>query len=554
LPIAPIPSAPLTGERLCEMFQSASTWMDRHVDAINALNVFPVPDGDTGLNMSLTLQSAVAALPVGATPTVAEMADALAHGALMGARGNSGVILAQYLRGFAQACATAESMDAAGLARALTSGAEAAYRAVEEPVEGTILTVARHAAEAATPMAQDGSVEDTLRAAQEAARIAVAQTPDQLPLLRQAGVVDAGGEGLRVMLEGLQRELQGEQVEGSAQPVAAHVDLSTLHHSEHDFFGYCTELLVQGIDMKLDRIREELKALGTCVLVVGDEQLVKVHVHTLRPGTVLNVATDLGTLVKVKIDNMELQYQELVTQTPAKIERTVASPVAPPALVDETAPGTALVAVANGEGFAAIFESYGAVVVPGGPTMNPSVSQLAEGVRRANRAHVILLPNHRNVIMTAQQAASMVDGRSVSIFPTENLAQGVAATLTCNPEATAEQNFPLLQAAAERCRCIELTVAARDAVIDDVPIAAGFYMALLNGRLSATGGSLREVLATTLEQIGSGPFEVATIFVGVDGNASEAEELSALLTSKLGVPVETLSGGQAHYPYLVSVE
>lgn len=531
----------LSGAELREAFTASGAWLDRHAEAINALNVFPVPDGDTGLNMSLTLGSALEQLRSTGASSVGEVAEAVARGALLGARGNSGVILAQLLRGMARTLHGHEAADGKLLAAALVAGADAAYTAVTNPVEGTILTVARGAGRAAQKAAASLGPLSVLEHAHRAARAAVAETPDQLPILKQAGVVDSGGEGYRVVLEGLLRSLRGEPMEESPIAVTMRVDFSALHQDADDFYGYCTEVLFQGANLDANAVRTHLQELGSSVLVVGDEEMLKVHVHTLHPGAVLELATDLGEIVKVKIDNMQIQHQEFA-----------AAPTQPAS--GKLGEGTSIVAVALGAGFEEIFASLGAVAVRGGQTMNPSVGEITAAIQKASREEVIILPNDRNVRMAAEHAAQGFQGRKVQVLPTESIPQGIAAALALNPEADADANVSTLAEAASRCRTIELTRAVRSARLNGLAIDAGAPLAILDGDPVATGASFEDALRGALHRLPRRDYEIVTIYVGSEATAEDASSLAEIIRQQTGLPVDIAAGGQPHYLYIISVE
>jgi uncharacterized protein len=545
-------AACLDGVTLGAALQTATRWLEQNAEAVNALNVFPVPDGDTGLNMSLTLASANEQLQSMPLSSIGEAAEAMARGALMGSRGNSGVILAHILRGFARALAEETVATGPALARALAAGADAAYAGVPNPVEGTILTVARAAAESAASEASGGAdVVAVLDAAHSAAEEAVANTPNLLPILRQASVVDAGGEGYRIFLQGLLMHLRGEPLPSSVE-VLSRADLSSLHQDDGDFFGYCTEVLFQGRNLDVGATRDRLASLGTSVLAAGDASMMKIHVHTERPGAVIDLATELGELVRVKIDNMQLQHQQFA----GSANRPHTGPDRPTLAAPHQSvePGTSIVAVASGAGMATLFRDLGAGVVDGGPTMNPSVEDLAQAIRSAPLREVIVLPNNKNVFMAAEQARKLVPERPIEVVPTCSMAQGVAATLALNPESEAARNLPVLTAAANRCRVIEIATASRDVDIDGVLIRAGKPVALLDDRPAAAGRSEAEVLTTALARLGRTTPEAATIYVGIDGSLEGAEVLATAIKEQFGLDPDVVEGGQPHYQYVVCLE
>jgi uncharacterized protein len=543
----------LNGPALRDALHASATWLEAHAEAINALNVFPVPDGDTGLNLSLTLRSAVDAIPSPAPSSAGEVSVALAHGALMGARGNSGVILAELLRAASTRLRECTDVDATAIAEALEAGRLAAYRAVERPVEGTVLTVAREAAAVALQAARDSSdLRYLFEAVHEAARQAVKRSPEQLEILRRASVVDAGGEGLRVIFEGILRHLRGESVDLGPARIEVRADLSSLHDEGDDRYGYCTEVLLQAPSLDIPEVRTRLQQMGTCVVVVGDAELLKIHVHTPEPGNVLNLATSIGEMVKVKIDNMQLQHEAFARAAPGIATSTRSSASSSTGLA-RTA-GTALVAVTIGDGFAQLFESLGAVVVEGGQTMNPSVDQIVRAIDATRRDQVIVLPNDRNVRLAAEQASRLRPERTILILPTEDLPRGVAAALALNPDAGAQENLPHLQSAAERCHTLQLTRAVRDATLDGLTIARGALLALLDGRAVTSADRFPELASRALDRLPSGNYEIATIYPGIDALPADTKRLGEVIHQQLGVEVSVQPGGQPHYDYVVGIE
>ena len=536
----------LDGETLQAALVTAAQWLERRAEAINALNVFPVPDGDTGLNMSLTLASAAREAGTVEGASVGPVAKAMARGALLGSRGNSGVILAKLLGGVAEEIATCQLLDARNLTLALRAGAKAAYEALANPVEGTILTVARAAAAGAAAVSS-GDIIEVLEAAHRSAQVAVAETPDLLPVLKQASVVDAGGEGFRILLEGLLFHLRGDTLPEGASGPATWADLSSVHQGDGDFYGYCTEILIQGRGLDAAAIRQQVSALGSSVLVVGDGELIKLHVHTPRPGAILDFATDLGELLKVKIDNMQIQHEEFAARA-----STSGLASREPALKRE--PGTSLVAVTSGNGVARVFESLGVTVVDGGSTMNPSVEDIGRAIEAARRSDVLVLPNNPNVILAAEEAARLVPDRAVRVIPTRNVAQGVAAALALSPEADAAANVAGCCAASARTHCIEMTRAARSATLGGIDIGEGQCFGLLDGEPAAADRGFRAVLDRSLQKLSTNTLEIATVYVGADGTAEEADDLKQCLEENRGVEVEIVSGGQPNYPYIISLE
>ncbi|MHB1131158.1 MAG: DAK2 domain-containing protein [Chloroflexota bacterium] len=548
---------------------SATAWVERNAEQINALNVFPVPDGDTGSNMWLTLQSAVGeanALPENAG--AGAVARAAAHGALMGARGNSGVILSQLLRGIARGLDDISAFDASDLALALVEGAATAYRGVIKPVEGTILTVARESAEAARQALVEGpDVIALLEVAVTAGRESLARTPSLLPVLAEAGVVDAGGKGYLVFLEGWLRHHLGDTVEtGLSSPAV--VGVEAVGEGE---YGYCTEFLVRGAAIDVGALQNEVLALGDSALVVGDGAVVRVHVHTFDPGAILSAAARRGTLHRVKIDNMAEQHREFLLGQPdeerqltdeaqAVRERRHAEasplPVATASQFKRTPfAEVSMVVVASGTGCAELFRSLGAaVVVPGGQTMNPSTRELLEAVEAAPASAVVLLPNNGNIVPTAQQAVPMSD-KKVLVVPTRTIPQGIAALMAFNYEASLEDNARVMTEAAQRVRTVEVTWAVRDAKVDGVEVASGNAIAVLDGELVGASNDLAAVALEAVERAGAASAELVTVMYGEESSQASAEALADSIGRRWpSLCVEIVNGGQPHYPFVISVE
>lgn len=541
-------AAALDGADVHRLFSAAADWLAANADAINAINVFPVPDGDTGLNMSLTLVAAVtAAGPVAAEgSTASEVAAAMSRGALMGARGNSGVILSQIIRGFSAGLSGAGAASPAVLARAFRAARDAAYGAVPEPVEGTILTVIEAVATAA-----EGYVATTeptcpglITATTEAAREAVRRTPELLPVLAEAGVVDAGGQGLLTILEGVRREITGEGEAAPAPSPATRAQvMAAAAHEEGDIFGYCTEVLLSGRALDRDAALARMSDLGRSVLVVGDQDLLRVHVHTEDPGAVLSWGTSLGVLLRVKVDNMDEQHRAwLAGQRDAVLTGS------------EAGTGWRLVAVAPGDGMAEVLRGLGvSVTVAGGQTNNPSAEEILSGVATAGGDGVFVLPNNKNVVLTAGQAASLTPA-TVRVIPTRTFPQGVAAALAFSPEATAEENERAMTSAAASVQTIEVTRAVRPAHVKGVDVAQGQFIAIVDGDLALAGESAEEVALAALDALANDEATVVTVYWGEGTLEPLARDLAERIRGGFGVEVEVVRGGQPLYPYIISVE
>ncbi len=545
------------GQQLKAMVQAGLAWLNQHIPLINALNVFPVPDGDTGTNMYLTLEAAWQEIAGRPERSVAPITEALAHGALMGARGNSGVILSQIFRGMAQALHDAELLDTNLLARALQQASATAYKAVIRPVEGTILTVARRAAEASVLAAETaGNLREMMALVVEAARKAVEETPSLLPVLAEAGVVDAGGQGLYVILEGMLRYLRGESVEAVLEPEEEVI----LHHPEgpEEGYGYDVQFILTGENLDVDRIRADIDAMGVSTLVVGDSRTVKVHVHTPEPGTPLNYAARLGSLSKVIVENMQEQYEEfrgagraaVPPPTPVPFQSVAPQPPAP-ALVSDIG----IVAVVPGEGLAKVFKSLGtSAIVPGGQTMNPSTEELLSAVESLAQKKVIILPNNKNVVLTAQQAKSLSD-RDIRVVPSTNIPQGISALLAFNYQSDLDTNVELMTEALGNIQAAEVTRAVRSVKINGLQVEEGQYIGLLNGDLVSAGETLTDVVLDLLEKMGAEELEIITLYYGEGVSAEDARALADLIAERYpDQEIEVVEGDQPHYPYIISGE
>lgn len=549
-------AASLDGAQLLEAFQAATTWLEHHVGEVNALNVFPVPDGDTGTNMHLTMTAALK--DVAPQASVSAVARQIERQALRGARGNSGVILSQIIRGFSEGLSGKPEVDAEGLAQAFRQASERAYKAVMKPTEGTILTVARAVGEQTVAAVEGGAtLRHTLEVAAQAADHAVAETPNQLKQLRDAGVVDAGGKGLAVILHGLRRWANGEPVVrpgGNALPTAvAFEDI----HSDDDF-GYCTNFLLEGMDIPFEQVRETIGAMGRSVVVVGDEQIVKAHIHTLRPGDVLNYVIDYGALTHIEIANMDAQRAEIhETRTVASVagkEPKEASAAARSNVGHQTRFG--IVAIAPGQGFADLFRSVNVgEVVTGGQTMNPSTQDLVEAIERLPQKEVLILPNNSNILMAARQAQELVDKR-VEVIPSRTVPQGVAAALTLNHEQDFDLNVKAMTKAATSVRTVEVTTAVRDAIVDETEVRAGQTIGLLDDQLVAAGEESNAVIDQVLDSVDMDDYEIVTIYLGESCDQEKGDALARHIRTRFPdlSDVEVTSGGQPFYDFIMSIE
>lgn len=540
------------GAHLLQALQAAGEWLQQHIAAINALNVFPVPDGDTGTNMHLTMAAALNDITPDAS--CARVSEQVYRKALMGARGNSGVILSQILRGFAQGLAGHALCGPAELAGALVQASATAYRGASAPREGTILTVIREAGEAAQAAQTDGDATllAVLEAATAEARASVERTPTLLKVLRDAGVVDAGGQGLLIILEGMLRWARGETVRLAHDAVIDQefaVAFKDIHGA--DDFGYCTNVLLGGVGLPFEDIRRHMNEVGTSVVVVGDEALVRIHVHTPRPGDILNYALQFGELLQIEIANMD-QQRAALQQAAAQPAPSSAPPA--PTSVEAFSP-IGVVAVAPGEGFAEIFRSLkvGAVVI-GGQTMNPSAQDLVRAIESLPQPEVIILPNNSNVIMTARQAAELTD-REVRVIPSRTVPQGIAAMVGFGYQRDLAANVAAMEQKLQHVVTAEVTTAVRDATVDSVAVRAGQTIALLNGDLIEAGDDAEAVIDAIAARMGLEDLEILTIYHGQHVAMEQAEDLAARLGA--GYPdldIEVKSGGQPFYDYIISAE
>ncbi len=538
------PPTVLDADALHGILDAGALALERNVEAVNALNVFPVPDGDTGTNMLLTIRAVQQELAKDTRESLGGAVRLMARGALMGARGNSGVILSQFLRGLSRPLEDHGEAGPELTSVAFQEGAAAAYKAVSEPVEGTLLTVVRRTAEAMRDSIQGGEPDlvELFETALASCRKAVLQTPDQLPVLKEAGVVDAGGQGFAIMLEAALRYLQGEDAGAvhieTVQPLSQ-VTESFLEAAESELYGYCTQLLVSGTALDPDALRAQLSVLASSTVVIGDDTMVKIHVHTFDPGAILSLGTAVGTLSSVTIENIDEQHLEF------QKARRQETPMAP----------LGVVAVAWGQGIEELFRSLGAGhVVVGGQTMNPSCQELLDAVESLRAETALVLPNNPNIIPTAHQAAGL-SSTPLRVVETRNIPQGVAAMLAYNPEMDDAANAAAMQGAAASVRAGEVVTAVRDATVDGRAVRAGEVMGTLEGDLVVSGPQRQEVLGALVQHAGAVEGSLITLYWGGDTTEAEADEAALHLQDRCpGVDVELVHGGQPYYHYLVSIE
>jgi DAK2 domain fusion protein YloV len=539
-PLPPLKS--IGGQELRQLFAAGTAWLEQHAAYVNSLNVFPVPDGDSGTNMLLTMQAALK--EVGASPEHAAgaMLKMISHGALLGARGNSGVILSQIIRGFARAIEKKDTITATDFAAALVEGARTAYKGVVKPVEGTILTVVRESADAATlAAAQSDDVRAVWVQTVEAARASVAKTPQLLPVLKEAGVVDAGGQGLLVILEGALKYLNGEPME----LVPAGVSAQALEQiSREEGWGFDIQFHIRGTDLDVDAIRDKIASMGESALIVGDATLIKVHVHAPTPGAILDYGCSLGTITNIIVENMQEQYIDFMAGQSAR----------PPITAEDIA-GMTTVAVVSGAGLARVYESLGVGrIVTGGQTMNPSIQDLLQAIDAVKTDQVILLPNNKNILPAAEQAKLLAKKR-VAVVPTLTMPQGIAALLAFNYQSDLDTNVKAMTRAAQNIRTIEITKATRSVKLDSIEVKEGQFIGLLDDDLTGAGDDRTALVLDLLARARVDECEILTVYYGDTLTANDAEALSEAIREKYpSLEIEVVSGGQPHYHFIISVE
>ena len=540
------PDITFTGRELREMFCTATRCLEKNTTVINALNVFPVPDGDTGTNMLLTMRSTMAEAAKPSDSSASDIAEAMAKGALMGARGNSGVILSQIMRGFAKGFAGQDSFGPNEMADALYQASLSAYEGLSRPCEGTMLTVIKDCAAAARKIADDGTnLANLMEAVAAEAHDSVERTPELLDVLKEAGVVDAGGQGVYVLLEGVSRYLHGEEElielpeqEAPVMKQPAFIAAKAAPRGD-EAYGFCTEMLIKDAAVDKAQIRKWVESMGDSVLVVGDENNTKIHVHTCHPGAVLEFAISVGTVHDLKIQNMDDQHEDFVQLRRAPAPAT----------------SLAVIAVVAGAGLEDVFHSLGTnAVIRGGQTMNPSCAEIAEAINSVASDRIIVLPNNKNVIPAAQQAATMAK-KKVTVLSTRSVPQGLAALIAYNSEGNLDTNVSEMTRAVERVRSIEVTRAVRDAKIDDLNIKTGNFISLVDGSIKVASKSLLEAVEGAFEVIDATSAEIASLYYGDDITAEEATCLCQSLKEKYpNIEFEMIQGGQPHYSCIIAVE
>ncbi|XZN27875.1 DAK2 domain-containing protein [Clostridium perfringens] len=543
----------VNGEHLYYMMSNAANKLELQSEYVNSLNVFPVPDGDTGTNMSMTFRAAVKEIEGMDNKNIGEVSKKLAKGALMGARGNSGVILSQILRGISKGLEGKEEADASEFANALLEGSKSAYKAVMRPTEGTILTIVRTAGEVAVALKED-NITELMREVCRESKIMLDKTPEMLPALKKAKVVDSGGMGLLIILQGMQEALENglKLTTGTPQAVkssAAKAQRSETMSEEDIKFGYCTEFIILGDSNHAEEFKSKVINKGDSLVVVGYEDVIKVHIHTNNPGKVLEEAVKFGELSKIKIDNMREEHREMLEgmyEEAAETEESVAA---------GEFKKYAFISVAMGEGMKNIFKDLGVdYVIEGGQTMNPSTQDMLEAIEKLNAEHIFILPNNKNIIMAANQAAEISD-KDIRVIPTKTIPQGITCITMFNPEADVEENTEELKEAMEMVKTTSVTYAVRDTEVDGKEIKEGNILGLVEGKIKEVGEDPYKVAEDLIDSLVDEDSELITIFYGKD---CEEEKVDALIEKLEGkyedLDVQCYKGEQPLYYFIMSVE
>lgn len=543
----------VNGEHLYYMMSNAANKLELQSEYVNSLNVFPVPDGDTGTNMSMTFRAAVKEIEGMDNKNIGEVSKKLAKGALMGARGNSGVILSQILRGISKGLEGKEEADASEFANALLEGSKSAYKAVMRPTEGTILTIVRTAGEVAVALKED-NITELMREVCRESKIMLDKTPEMLPALKKAKVVDSGGMGLLIILQGMQEALENglKVTTGTPQAVKSSVAKAQRSEtmSEEDIkFGYCTEFIILGDSNHAEEFKSKVINKGDSLVVVGYEDVIKVHIHTNNPGKVLEEAVKFGELSKIKIDNMREEHREMLEgmyEEAAETEESVAA---------GEFKKYAFISVAMGEGMKNIFKDLGVdYVIEGGQTMNPSTQDVLEAIEKLNAEHIFILPNNKNIIMAANQAAEISD-KDIRVIPTKTIPQGITCITMFNPEADVEENTEELKEAMEMVKTTSVTYAVRDTEVDGKEIKEGNILGLVEGKIKEVGEDPYKVAEDLIDSSVDEDSELITIFYGKD---CEEEKVDALIEKLEGkyedLDVQCYKGEQPLYYFIMSVE
>ena len=546
----------INGLVLAEMIDLGSKNLAKNAEKINALNVFPVPDGDTGTNMNLSMSSGAKETAANVVENIGELGKSFSKGLLMGARGNSGVILSQLFRGMSQYIADKKEVNAKEFAEAIQNGVSIAYKAIIKPVEGTILTVAREAAEAGVKAAEKTtSVVEVMEAIYAEAQASLKRTPELLPILKEVGVVDSGGQGLVCVYQGFVAALKGEKIEGLEAVETNLVDMQFEDNHDMDFmnpedivYGFCTEFTVrldkEKKEFNEDKFREDMSKFGDSLLVISDSEYVKIHVHTETPGDVFNYGQQYGELIKIKSDNMREQHREVLRKQEAKQATT------PKELKEQ-----AMISISMGAGLSKVLTSMGVdYIVEGGQTMNPSTEDIMKAIKEVNAKNIFIFPNNKNIQLAAKQAAELAE-ENVFVIESKTAPQGLAAVMVYNPQAAAEENFANMQEVLSTVSTLEVTHAVRDTNIEGVEIKKDEFMGIRDGKIVVSNLSLNTVLEELLEKSLDEDSEIVTLYLGEESTEEYTDFLEQLIEEKYpDVEVELIESGQPVYPYIIGVE
>ena len=546
----------INGLVLAEMIDLGSKNLAKNAEKINALNVFPVPDGDTGTNMNLSMSSGAKETAANVVENIGELGKSFSKGLLMGARGNSGVILSQLFRGMSQYIADKKEVNAKEFAEAIQNGVSIAYKAIIKPVEGTILTVAREAAEAGLKAAENTtSVVEVMEAIYAEAQASLKRTPELLPILKEVGVVDSGGQGLVCVYQGFVAALKGEKIEGLEVVETNLVDMQFEDDHDMDFmnpedivYGFCTEFTVrldkEKKEFNEDKFREDMSKFGDSLLVISDSEFVKIHVHTETPGDVFNYGQQYGELIKIKSDNMREQHREVLRKQEAK------QTTAPKELKEQ-----AMISISMGAGLSKVLTSMGVdYIVEGGQTMNPSTEDIMKAIKEVNAKNIFIFPNNKNIQLAAKQAAELAE-ENVFVIESKTAPQGLAAVMVYNPQASAEENFANMQEVLSTVSTLEVTHAVRDTNIEGVEIKKDEFMGIRNGKILVSNLSLNKVLEELLEKSLDEDSEIVTLYLGEESTEEYTDFLEQLIEEKYpDVEVELIESGQPVYPYIIGIE
>ncbi|WP_455542329.1 DAK2 domain-containing protein [Intestinibacter sp.] len=543
----------IDGKQVRDMFVSGANNLKNHKDLVDKLNVFPVPDGDTGTNMSLTISCAIKELNKIEKDDIGQLGKALSKGSLMGARGNSGVILSQIIRGIAKSIEGKEQLTSMDIAEALKNGSDTAYKAVIKPVEGTILTVVRESSEYALKAAAlEEDIIEFMKLLVKEANNSLNRTPELLHALKEAGVVDSGGKGLVLVYEGMLKSLEGQFVESQEVQTTetTSVQVENKVSTEDIKFQYCTEFILETDKISDLKMRDIMIKYGDSLVVVGDDGIIKVHVHTNTPGTVLQEALAFGQLLTIKIENMKLQHENKVIKDSKEDENASEQ-----AAVSEEPKEFGFIATSMGEGLAKIFKDFGVDhIIEGGQTMNPSTEDFMNAIEKMNAHNIIILPNNSNIIMAANQAKDLSD-KNIIVIPTRNVSQAFAALVNFDADLTVEENEANMTEALSTVKSGQVTYAVRNTVINDVEVKEGNIIGLGEGKLLSAGDDIDDMTTKLVESLVDEDSAIITLFYGEDIKEEQAEALRESLEEKFeDIDIELYYGGQPIYYYLVSVE